>query len=636
MPLDWFNTREATHVGTTLADYYLPEERASAAAGRKTTSPKNGGADLQKFLQRVARDAGPLKLNLFKRAKLLNSFKWRLLERGVDHKTVDELTDLVLLQLSGRSLGYAAPAAAPRSGATERLSSKRVPGLIAEADARLADGKYAEAAELFREALEIEPRHAIAHARLGAALSHLTRYREAEQEFRRALELKPTCFEAQFNLGTLLRARGDVVAAETALRRAVKQDPRNTDALVNLGQTLAALDRIGEAKECIEKALRVKPRDPAALGMRGWLASAEGRFDQAEKLYRKALEVNPRRVDVWSWLTDLRRMTPEDSDWLEGAERTLAGGISPLEEATLRSAMGKYFDDLGNYPRAFEQYKRANQLRKLVAVPYDRAARTAFVDDMIRVYTRASLARRTDGASDSERPVFVVGMMRSGTSLMEQIIASHAQAIGAGELPFWNISGIRQHKERPDGLPDTTLIRKLAESYLKVLAGHSRDALRIVDKSTFNSDHLGLIHTVFPKARIIYMRRDPVDTCLSCYFQDFVNMASFTMDLADLAHYYREHHRLVAHWRAALPEGALLEVPYWELVADQEGWTRKIIDFIGLPWDPRCLEFHKTERTVLTASNWQVRQKIYSSSVGRWKNYQKYIGPLLELRKLEA
>jgi tetratricopeptide (TPR) repeat protein len=636
MPLDWFNARAASQVGSTLADCYLPAERVSAAAGRKTQSSRNGNADLQKFLQRVVREAGPLKLNLFKRAKLLNSFKWRLLERGVDRKTVDELTDLVLLQLSGRRLGLGASAGGLRTSSTEPGPSRRVPGLIADADARLAEGQYAEAAELLGEALEIEPRHAIAHARLGAALSHLTRYREAEQEFRRALELKPTCFDAQFNLGTLLRARGDVVAAETALRRAVKQNPRNTEALVSLGQTLAALDRMSEAKEYIEKALRVKPRDPAALGMRGWLASVEGRFDQAEKLYRNVLEIDPRRAEAWSWLTELRRMTAEDTDWLEGAERTVVGGIPPPEEATLRFAMGKYFDDLGNYPRAFEQYKRANELRKLVAVPYDPAARTAFVDDMIRVYTRACLAQRMGGASESERPVFVVGMMRSGTSLVEQIIASHPQATGAGELPFWNISGIKQQKERPGELPDTARISKLAESYLKVLAGHSRDALRVVDKSTFNSDHLGLIHAVLPNARIIYMRRDPIDTCLSCYFQDFVNMASFTMDLAHLAHYYREHHRLVAHWRSVLPEGALLEVPYWELVADQEGWTRKIIDFIGLPWDPRCLEFHKTERAVLTASNWQVRQKIYSSSVGRWKNYQKYIGPLLDLRKLES
>jgi hypothetical protein len=157
----------------------------------------------------------------------------------------------------------------------------------------------------------------------------------------------------------------------------------------------------------------------------------------------------------------------------------------------------------------------------------------------------------------------------------------------------------------------------------------------VVDKSNFNSDGLGLIHLILPNARIVYVRRDPVDTCLSCYFAQFANTLSFTADLGDLAHYYREHHRLMAHWRAVLPAGTLLDVPYAELVADQETWSRKIIEFLGLPWDPRCLEFHRTERPVVTASNWQVRQRIYSSSVGRWKNYEEFIGPLLELRQLD-
>ncbi|HEY2037178.1 MAG TPA: sulfotransferase [Steroidobacteraceae bacterium] len=366
------------------------------------------------------------------------------------------------------------------------------------------------------------------------------------------------------------------------------------------------------------------------------MAGIEGRFDEAEKLYRGALDTDPLQAAAWASLVTLRRMTAADRDWLEGVERTLASGVPAVDESRLRFAMGKYFDDLGNFSRAFEQYKRGNELYKLVAAPYARDERTKFVDDMIRAYTQQRLARPLEGIRESAKPVFVTGMMRSGTSLVEQIIASHSKAAGAGELDFWG-NAARQHERivRYE-VANPALAGRLADAYLQTLSRYSAEALRVVDKSTFNSDHLGLIHMALPQARIIYLRRDPVDTCLSCYFQNFANVASFTMDLSDLAHYYREHHRLIMHWRSTLPAGVLLEVPYAELVADPEAWSRRIIEFIGLEWEPRCLEFQQTKRAVVTASHWQVRQRVYSRSVGRWRNYEKYIGPLLELRDLAS
>lgn len=629
MILNWFNAREAVEFGASLAESFAPN---SSIVARRAGSGKPR-PDVQKMLQRAASEAGPLKLNLFKRAKLIETFKSTLLAHGIDEGTADELTHLLLLQLSGGRRGLAqgpAVAAAPPAAG----SSRRVAALLAEADARFGEGRYAEAAAKLGQVLDIKPRHAVAHANLGTTLCRLGRYREAEQALRRAIELEATCPGAYLTLGKLLRDKGEFWAAETALRRAVKQDPRDPQPLVELGFTLSMQARLDDARACIEKALRLSPRDAGALGALGWLALLEGRFEEAGQRYRAALDADPKRATARAALVFLRRMTAADNDWLEGAEQALADGVSAFEEAKLRFAMGKYFDDLGKYSRAFEQYKRANDLQKELASRYDRADRTKFVDDMIRVYSRDQVVSAADGASDSERPVLVVGMMRSGTSLVEQIIASHPHAAGAGELEFWGLTAYKQQQSLRAAPPDAAMNRKLAEAYLKILSQHSSDSLRVVDKSTFNSDHLGLIHTVFPKARILYLRRDPVDTCLSCYFQDFANMASFTMDLSDLAHYYRERHRLVQHWRSVLPKDIFLEVPYAELVADQETWTRRIIEFIGLPWDERCLEFHKTERAVITASHWQVRQKMYSSSVGRWKNYEKFIGPLLPLRKL--
>ena len=625
MLLDWFVAREAVVAGTTLADHFLREPQDGAA--------KDWRREVPRFRRRIAQEAGSLKLNLFKRAKLLNAFKWRLLELGFDPKAADELTQVLLMQLcvKGRKARIA-----PGHGVTKEWgaqSARRLPILLGEADALFAERKYAEVAKRLQEALSLDDRRADAHARLGAVLCCLGRYGEAESALRRAIELKPSLAVAHFNLGTLLRDKGEFAASDTALRRAVRQDPRDPHALASLGLTLGMRGRLREARGCLEKAQRMKPKDAATLSSLGWLAGIEGRFEEAEVNYRAALEANPLHPGAWASIAGVRRMTAADQDWLDGVERILAVGVPPLEESKLRYAMGKYFDDLEKYSRAFEQYKRGNELRKLIASPYNRAVRTKLVDETIGMYTRERLAQPAKGASESARPVFVTGMMRSGTSLVEQIIASHPQAIGVGELDFWSVTARKQKESQDKGL-DEALTRKLAESYLRVLEQHSSTALRVVDKSTFNTDHLGLIHQVLPRARIVYVQRDPVDLCLSCYFQDFANVASFTLDLVDLAHYYRQHHRLISHWRSALPEGALLVVPYADLVVDPETWTRRIAEFTGLGWDSRCLKFHDTQRSVLTASTWQVRQPIYSRSVGRWHNYEKFIRPLLELREL--
>jgi Sulfotransferase family len=292
--------------------------------------------------------------------------------------------------------------------------------------------------------------------------------------------------------------------------------------------------------------------------------------------------------------------------------------------------MGKYCDDVRDFGGAFGHFKRANELLKTAAEDYDRKERSSLIDELIRVYSREAISALGTAGSSSVKPVFVVGMPRSGTSLAEQIIASHPAAFGAGELYFW-ATEIAKDTGLARGIPSEPARTKIAEEYLRVLQGYSANASRVVDKAPVNCDFLGLIYSVFPNARVIYMRRDPIDTCLSCYFQQFLTGLNFTFELSDLAHYYREHRRIMAHWRAVLPPGLILEVPYEELVTDQETWSRKILQFIGLDWDPRCLEFHTNERQVATASAWQVRQKIYESSVGRWRNYEKFIGPLKAL-----
>jgi tetratricopeptide (TPR) repeat protein len=506
--------------------------------------------------------------------------------------------------------------------------------LLARADAAVARGDHEDVVESYQQLLKLKPRHLMARNNLGVALWKLGQYHEAAEQFHRAAGIQSTFPDAQFNYGTMLRLTGRIVESELPLRRALKLDPRNIEAQVSLGLTLVLLSRLHDASEFFEKALKVSSNHPGALVGLGRIASLEGRFDDAETQYRRALAVDQNLPTAWAGLVQLRRVTAADGDWLKGAEKIASSGIAPTEEADLRFAIGKYCDDNGQFERAFRSFKRGNEILKMSAERYDAGLRQRFVDDLIRAYPQQALAQPGAGASDSTRPLFVVGMMRSGTTLVEQIISSHPEIHGAGELPFWSHAVAKHELVVRQGKVDESLQRILAAGYLKALERCSADALRVTDKSTFNSDYLGLIHSVFPHARILYVQRDPIDTCLSCYFNQFSSAQNFTLDLADLAHYYREHQRLVTHWRSVLPAGTLMSVPYAELVEDQEKWTRKILEFIGLEWDERCLDYHTSERPVLTASFWQVRQRLYTGSVGRWRRYEKFIGPLRDLRDL--
>jgi hypothetical protein len=217
-------------------------------------------------------------------------------------------------------------------------------------------------------------------------------------------------------------------------------------------------------------------------------------------------------------------------------------------------------------------------------------------------------------------------MPRSGTSLTEQILASHPQVHGAGELLYWIFASDTERAASAERRAAT--IAELGRAYLQGLGAQAPEAARVVDKLPVNFRNLGLIHAALPGARFIHLERNSLDTCLSIYFQGFSAAHSYATDFGDLAHYYHEYRRLMAHWHAVLPPQTLLEVRYEDLVGDPEGWSRRMLTHIGLPWDPRCLEFHRTKRPVLTASNWQVRQPISRNSVDRWRRYERFIGPL--------
>jgi hypothetical protein len=343
-------------------------------------------------------------------------------------------------------------------------------------------------------------------------------------------------------------------------------------------------------------------------------------------LLRKALAIDPELPEALTSLAVVRKMSLADAPWRDAAERVLARGLAVAHAINLHHALGKYYDDVDDRDAAFRHHRLGNELARRSRLRYDRAEMSQRVTRTLATFDRNALAALARGGLASERPIFVVGMPRSGTSLTEQILASHPRVHGAGELLYWIFAADAERAATPERRAAT--IAELGRSYLEGLAAQAPDASRIVDKLPVNFKNIGLIHAALPAARFIHLERNPLDTCLSIYFQGFSAEHPYATDLGDLAHYYQEYRRLMAHWRDVLPPQTLLEVRYEDLVDDHEGWSRRMLAHIGLPWDPRCLEFHCTARPVMTASSWQVRQPIGRGSVGRWRRYERFIAPL--------
>ncbi len=501
-------------------------------------------------------------------------------------------------------------------------------------------GRFDEARRSCRRAIAINPQFAEAHNTLGSALLGLARMEEAIASFQRALEISPGLAEAHANRAQALRGMGRLDEAVAGYRRALAIRPQLVRARTELATALRLQLRGDEAEASCRQALAIDPDCVAALVVLAELRADAGLFGEAEELFRRAISADPSAPEAWAGLVRVRRMTAGDAAWLAAMQRLLEKDIPPQQELLLRYAIGKYCDDVGDFGQAFKSYERANELAKACGPAHDRAALSASTDLVIRVHDAQWIKRRRGGVDHSERPVLIVGTLRSGTTLAEQILASHPAVFGAGELTFWSgvtaeaLSGALAPPTATLQLSDSSLA-DLGSRYLGVLRELSPDALRVVDKLPTNFLSLGLIHAALPRARIIHLVRHPIDTCLSIYFQHFEAANTYTHDLADLAHYYREYWRLMRHWRTVLPPDTILQVPYEGLIADLPTWAQKMLEFIGLPWDSRCLDFDRAARPVVTASKWQVRQKLFGSSVGRWRHYERFVSALTPLLQLE-
>ena len=497
-------------------------------------------------------------------------------------------------------------------------------------------GRLEEAAASYRCAVAIRPDYAKLHNNLGNALLDLGRIEEAVASYSRALELEPDFAKAHSNLGSAFRELAKLDEAEASYRRALAIRADSSEILTNLGVVQRLQGRADEAEASLRRALSIDPGAAPTITSLAELYADRGQFAEAENLYKKAYAGHPESAQAWAGLAALRKMTSDDSAWIKEAQRIAQRPLRPRDEAHLRYAMGKFFDDVQDYEQAFVSYRRANEIAKAYSPPHDRQHLARTFEFTTRLYDREWLDRAKVTSNSSSRPIFIVGMPRSGTSLAEQILASHPAVFGAGELSFWKTASLQVGSAALESGFDGSVLAKLADEYLQLLTGLSLDASRVVDKMPANFAHLGMIHAALPNARFIHMRRNPIDTCLSIYFQNFHVAHSYANDLEDLAHYHHQYQLLMQHWRSILPPSAILEVPYEALVADQETWSRKMLDFVGLPWDPACIDFHQTNRRVSTFSKWQVRQKISKTSVERWRNYAPFVGPLMHLTDASA
>jgi tetratricopeptide (TPR) repeat protein len=495
---------------------------------------------------------------------------------------------------------------------------------------------YPEAVERFRHLLQINPKHAQAHNGLASGLQALGQYREALVHYDTAVKLVPAYVDAHFGRGCTLIVLGDTEGAIRSLRETLRLHPRHAEAHISLASALMTHGKLEEALACCEKALQIYPGHADAVALTATIEQHAGKAEQALLRLQPWLEKGVQNINLAVAYAEVSKTLDQPDAAIELLEGLLRQpqALPVTSQRNLHFNLGRLYDKTGRYEQAFAHYRQGNATR---ALDYDAADNSREIDAIIEAHTAAFMASAPRAMRHSDKPVFVVGMPRSGTSLVEQILSSHRSVFGAGELPdIWQmVSGLPAVLGSPHAYPRCLpALRQnqadaLACQYLDHLSALAPASRRVVDKMPGNFWYLGLIALLFPEAHVIHCLRDPLDTCLSCYFQDFSRSHPYSYDLAQLGRYYRDYRRLMNHWQQVLTI-PVLDVHYEALIDNQEAVSRQLVEFIGLDWDANCLKFHDKLRFVATASYDQVRRPLYKGSVGRWRNYQRHLGPLIE------
>lgn len=559
-----------------------------------------------------------------------------------------------------------AGAGARASGAPRQTSTARA--FAQKANRLWAEGKRAEALVAFEEAVRMDPSNPDAHYALGAAHFNDGRLSQAATSFEKASELRPRFVNAVRALAGVLEHLGREADASATFRKLARMIDDMIERRFFLAKALMLEGELDEAEKELQRAIAVAPDNSSARALLGALLSERGLFEEARPHLLHAVEAFP---DVFQSLANSKRQTEDDRPLVERMREAVErADLNPITEASIRFGLGKAFNDLGDYEQAMRHYDEGNRL-KAKSSRINRAATAGFYRRLRSDYSREELERERASAArplpGDDLPVLIVGMMRSGSTLLEQILSSHPAVASGGELPFWadwtkkwltpppetesaftpppldwtaSAPLVKGSGPMLQTLPNQWLparaprpeagqMADAATNYLALLRKIGPNALRVTDKALPNFESLGAISLALPKARIIHCRRHAVDTCLSIYFSNI--RGRHVWDRGDLVFWYRQYEGLMEHWRRTLPPDRFTEVQYETLIADREAETRRLIAFLGLEWDEACLAPERNTRAVKTASIWQVRQPVYKTSVERWRRYEPWLGELREL-----
>jgi len=501
-------------------------------------------------------------------------------------------------------------------------------------------GRLAEARATCQRILSEAPDNVPALRRYAVLCARCGDLQNGVRFMTKALVLAPRDPEGLANLALMYQGLRSLDQAEETLRKSLALAPRNVMGWLTLGNVQKDALRYDEALASYRRALQIDPRLAGAYNNIALVYRDRGELEEAVANFRRALEVMPDCAEAFHGLVKIKKFSEVDDDVRSLQSLLERKDLSLDQRVQLNFSLGKVMDDLGDYDRAFSCFAEANRLKRST-IRYDAARQETLFQAIRQVFTSALFERlETVGYRDST-PIFVVGMPRSGTTLVEQILASHSAVYGAGELYALHdlvVSAARPVGGAMVGYPEYIAAltpsdyHDLGRRYIEVVRRVNSTCAHITDKMPQNFLYLGLIRLILPQAKIIHCIRDPVDTCLSSYVNYLGH--EFACDLEELGRYYRLYEGLMAHWRAVMP-GEFLEVRYEELVADHESATRRLLDFCGLPWEDECLRPHAAARTVKTLSVAQVRREVYTSSVQRWKRYRKHLGPLLAALALD-
>lgn len=501
--------------------------------------------------------------------------------------------------------------------------------------ARVYLGKLTAAAESFSHAVRLTPNMAEAHLELGNVLFALERMQEAAIEYGEAIRLRPALAEAHLGLGRTHQTLSNLDQAVACYKAAIDRDPKLVDAHYFLGSALAILGHLQEAREHFRVAQRLRPGLTEAIAGEANICERERDYERAHQLIAPVLEQDIKHPAIGMVFAQICRKVGRCDEALDYLESVLQEcRLATFDRLKIHFSLGKLYDRLGRYDDAFPHFRQGNQLQSQ-SLSHDSAGELLHVEGHIRTFTAETMHRLPRGRTSEQRLVFVVGMPRSGTTLTEQILASHPGVYGAGEL-----SGIghavkllpslaHDADSYPASVHELTAeaLDALAQIYLEQMSPAAADATRIIDKMPHNFQHLGLINLMFPKARIVHCIRNPMDTCLSNYFQNFSSHYTYATDLGNLGRHYRLYEKLMRHWKSVV-DLPILDLHYEDLVARPEPETRRLLEFCELDWDDACLRFHQSKRAVTTASYDQVREPLYTRSVARWRRYEKHLGEL--------